>query len=144
MEYFCLRQETARKAAPHNGSGVKVLIVEDEGIIALDISKILAKLGHSVLGVVYSGEESVREAGKIRPDVILMDIRLKGKIDGLQAARIIGTRYHIPIIYITAFSDPVTLERAWATKPLAFLQKPFDERELESILSGISPTKSSP
>lgn len=144
MEYFCLHQETARKTAPRNGSGVKVLVVEDEGIIALDISKILAKLGHSVLGVVCSGEESVREAGKIRPDVVLMDIRLKGRIDGLQAAGMIGARYHIPIIYITAFSDPGTLKRAWATKPLAFLQKPFDERELESILSGISRTKSSP
>jgi CheY-like chemotaxis protein len=143
MEYFCLDRETAHKTAPQNGSGVKVLIVEDEGIIALDISLIVAKLGHSVSGVVYSGEESVREAGKIRPDVVLMDIRLKGKIDGLQAARMIGARYHIPIIYITALSDSTTLERAWATKPLAFLQKPFDERELESILSGVSRKKSS-
>jgi len=144
MEYSSLGREKVRKTAPQNGSGVKVLIVEDEGIIALDIGIMVAKLGHSVSGVVYSGEESVREAGKIRPDVVLMDIRLKGKIDGLQAARMIGVRYHIPIVFVTAFSDPVTLGRAWATKPLAFLQKPFDERELESILSGISRTKSSP
>jgi CheY-like chemotaxis protein len=144
MEYFYPHQETVHKTAPLNGSGLKVLIVEDEGIIALDISHLVAKLGHSVSGVVCSGEESVREAGKIHPDVVLMDIRLKGKIDGLKAARMIGARYHIPIIYITAFSDPGTLERALASKPLAFLQKPFDERELESFLSEISRAKSSP
>jgi CheY-like chemotaxis protein len=136
-------QVTAWKEVLRVESGVNVLIVEDESIIALDLSQIVAKCGHSVLGIVGSGEDSIREAGKIRPDVILMDITIKGQIDGLEAARMIGALFQIPIIYTTAFSDSLTIERARATKPLAYIQKPFDERELESVLSGIRRKKSS-
>ncbi len=138
MGSLCLNKSRSPRATPHNGSGVKVLIVEDEVIIASDITKILTKLGHTVLGIVTSGEQSIREAGKVRPDVILMDIRLKGKIDGVRAARTIQARFRIPVVYLTAFSDPETMDRAWTTKPLAFIQKPFEVQELESVLAGLN------
>jgi CheY-like chemotaxis protein len=123
---------------PRNGSGAKVLIVEDEAIIAKDISLVLTKLGHTVLSVVSTGEESVRAADRVRPDVVLMDISLKGKLDGVRAARIIQDRFQIPVVYLTAFSDRETVDRAWSTKPLAFLQKPFEEGDFETVLSGLS------
>ena len=123
---------------PRNGSGAKVLIVEDEAIIAKDISHLLTKLGHTVLSIVSTGEESVHAAGRDRPDVVLMDISLRGKIDGVHAARIIQDRFRIPIVYLTALSDRETVDRAWSTKPLAFLQKPFEEGDVETVLSGLN------
>jgi len=138
MGKLCLDKIRGPRAAPHNGSGIKVLIVEDEIIIASDLGKALEKLGHTVLGIVCSGEESVRAAGRVHPDVVLMDIRLRGRMDGLRAGRTIRSRFGIPIVYLTAFSDPATMDRAWTTKPVAFIQKPFDERELESVLAGLN------
>jgi len=138
MEDYEPDQEMGQETVFRIESGVNILIVEDESIIALDLSQIVAKYGHIVRGIVGSGEDSIREAGKIRPDVVLMDIAIKGQIDGLEAARMIGALYQIPIIYTSAFSDPITIERARATNPLAYLQKPFDERELESVLSRVN------
>jgi CheY-like chemotaxis protein len=138
MGTLCVDKIKGPRAVPRNGSGIKILIVEDEVIIASDLGKALEKLGHTVLGIVCSGEESVREAGRVHPDVVLMDIRLRGRMDGLRAGRTIRSRFGIPIIYLTAFSDPATMGRAWTTKPLAFIQKPFDEHELESVLAGLN------
>lgn len=123
---------------PRNGSGARILIVEDEAIIAKDICHVLTKLGHTVLSIVSSGEESVLAAATRRPDVVLMDIRLKGKMDGVHAAKMIQTRYRIPVVYLTAFSDRETVDQAWSTKPLAFLQKPFEEQDIETVLAGLN------
>lgn len=138
MARVCLMPTENPGILPRNGSGAKVLIVEDEAIIAKDISQVLTKLGHTVLRIVTTGEESVRAARLARPDVVLMDISLKGEIDGVRAAALIQSRFRIPVVYLTAFCDSETVDRAWSTKPLAFLRKPFEEGDLETVLSGLN------
>jgi len=112
----------------------KILIVDDEVVVAEDIRRQLHSLGYTVVGVVSSGNDAVYVAGEHRPDVILMDVKLKGPIDGIDAARMIHTQYGIPVIYLTAFSDEDTLERARRTLPLAYLIKPFVSSDLRAAL----------
>ena len=107
-----------------------VLVVEDESIVALDLSRRLAEMGHSVAAVVSSGEEAVSRAADLAPDVILMDVKLRGDIDGIEAARRIGETSSVPIVYLTSFAEESTLERAKATDPYAYLVKPFGDHEL--------------
>ena len=95
----------------------KILIVDDEVVVAEDIRRLLRSLGYTVVGVVSSGSDAVHQAGAHRPDLILMDVKLKGPIDGIDAARTIHAQYGIPVIYLTAFSDEDTLERARWTLP---------------------------
>lgn len=108
----------------------KILIVDDEVGVAEAIKRQLRALGYLVVGVVSTGNDAVQSAGDHRPDLILMDIKLKGSMDGIEAARTIRSRYAIPVIYLTAFSDEETLERARATLPLAYLIKPFVSSDL--------------
>jgi len=115
-------------------SSPRVLIVEDETIVALDLQCTLEQLGCSVIQIVSSGEESIEAARKYSPDVILMDIKLKGKIDGIKAAEIIYQRWKIPIIYISAYSDLQSLQRMNKIKNYGYLNKPFAEYELKSFL----------
>ncbi|ULA66176.1 MAG: Putative Response regulator [Nitrospira sp.] len=112
----------------------KILIVDDEVVVAEDIRRQLRSLGYVVVGVVASGSEAVHQAGEHRPDLILMDIKLKGPLDGIDTARTIQSRYGIPVIYLTAFSDEDTLERARHTLPLAYLIKPFVSSDLRAAL----------
>jgi PAS domain S-box-containing protein len=112
----------------------KILIVDDEVVVAEDIRRQLRALGYLVVGVVASGDEAVRLAGEHQPDLILMDIKLKGPMDGIDAARTIQSRYGTPVIYLTAFSDEETLERARETLPLAYLIKPFVSSDLRAAL----------
>ncbi len=112
----------------------KILIVDDEVVVAEDIRRQLRSLGYSVVGMVASGAEAVHLAGEYRPDLILMDIKLKGQIDGIDAARAIQSQHGIPVIYLTAFSDEETLERARHTLPLAYLIKPFVSSDLRAAL----------
>ncbi|ULA60373.1 MAG: Putative Response regulator [Nitrospira sp.] len=112
----------------------KILIVDDEVVVAEDIRRQLRSLGYIVVGVVASGSEAVDLAGEHRPDLILMDIKLKGPLDGIDAARTIQARYGTPVIYLTAFSDEDTLERARHTLPLAYLIKPFVSSDLRAAL----------
>lgn len=112
----------------------KILIVDDEAVVAEDIRRQLRALGYVVVGVVDSGSEAVELAGEHRPDLILMDIKLKGPLDGIEAARTIQSHYGIPVIYVTAFSDEDTLERARYTLPLAYLIKPFVSSDLRAAL----------
>ncbi len=90
---------------------VRIQIVEDESIVAFDIQHRLAFLGYQTAGVASSGEEAIRLAGEVRPDLVLMDIRLKGPMDGVQAAEAIRTVHDVPIIFLTAYADDETLER---------------------------------
>lgn len=108
----------------------QILIVENEGIVALDLQSRLRRLGYLVPGFVATGEEAVAQAAKILPDLILMDIKLKGEMDGIEAAHRINENFDIPIIYLTAFADEATLQRAEAAEPYGYLLKPFEEREL--------------
>ncbi|WP_448572020.1 hybrid sensor histidine kinase/response regulator [Trichothermofontia sp.] len=108
----------------------KVLIVEDEFITAHDISRQLKKLGYVVSGTVDSGELAIAKAAELRPDVVLMDIVLQGKISGIAAAHQIWHTYQIPIVYLTAFADPDTVQQAHDTQPFGYLLKPFRPEDL--------------
>ncbi|HOJ95787.1 MAG TPA: response regulator [Methanospirillum sp.] len=108
----------------------QVLIVEDEAIVAESIASKLRRYGYEVIDTLPTGEEAVEMAGKSRPDVILMDIHLTGKMDGIQAADRISGQYHIPVIFLTAYADEQTIARAKEAGPFGYLVKPFRERDL--------------
>lgn len=112
----------------------KIIIVEDESIIALDVENMLKSLGYSVPAVLNKGEEAVKKSEEIRPDLVLMDINLKGETDGIKAAEIIHNELHIPVIYLTAYSDDETLERARNTSPYGYIPKPIDSLELHTLI----------
>jgi CheY-like chemotaxis protein len=120
--------------APLSGNGWKILVVEDEAIIALDIQSILSKIGFGQSEVVHSGEESIQKVAAGRPHLVLMDIKLKGKLDGIQAAHEIFYQYNVPVVYITAFGDEGTLKRANGTARYGFITKPFEETVLQSTI----------
>lgn len=115
-------------------STTKILVVEDEVIVAKDLQNRLRKLGYCVPAIAASGEEAILKAAEAIPDLVLMDIRLRGEMDGVEAAREIHSRYDIPIVYLTANSDTLTFERVKSTKPQGYLIKPFKERELYSTI----------
>lgn len=108
----------------------KILIVEDEGIEALDIRYRLANLGYPVPDIAYSGEEAIQKIEEIRPELVLMDIMLHGGIDGITTSERIHARFDIPVVFLTAYADEDTLRRAKITEPFGYLVKPFKEREL--------------
>ncbi|MBI5591518.1 MAG: response regulator [Deltaproteobacteria bacterium] len=111
-------------------SCAKILIIEDEAIEAMDIQQRLVSFGYPLPDVAYSGEEGVKKVEKTQPDLVLMDIMMPGKIDGIDAAEQIRSRFDIPIIFLTAHTDENTLRRAKITKPYGYIVKPFMEREL--------------
>jgi len=113
---------------------IKILVVEDEGIVAKDLQKCLKKIGYTVPTTASSGEEAIKKAAEICPDLVLMDIRLKGDIDGVEAARQIHEILKIPVIYLSAYTDEKTLERAKQTEPFGYIIKPFKERELYTTI----------
>jgi two-component system, response regulator PdtaR len=122
-------------------SGAKILVVEDERITAEDIKAGLEFDGYQVPVICSSGEDAVQKAGKIQPDLVLMDIRLEGEMDGIEAACEIRRLYDIPVIYLTAYSDEKTVERAKKTEPSGFLvkgqgiiNKPFEDTELRAAI----------
>jgi signal transduction histidine kinase len=108
----------------------KILIVEDEIIIAEDIAAYLEKVGYRIVNIVASGREAIAAAHTQRPDLVLMDIMLRGKMDGVEAAQKIHQELKVPVVYLTANADETTLERAKATNPFGYVLKPFQEKEL--------------
>lgn len=113
-------------------SRARLVIVEDEIIVALDLKTRLQLLGYEVVGVFNAGEDGLNGVEELKPDLILMDIGLGGRIDGIQAAETIRERFQIPVIYVTASTDEKTLERAKVTEPFGYLLKPFEDQELHS------------
>jgi PAS domain S-box-containing protein len=111
-----------------------ILIVEDEGVIALDIRATLGRLGYRVPAVVATGSDAIAQVESRRPRLVLMDIHLRGEMDGVEAAQVIRERFGVPVIYLTAFADPTTLQRARITEPFGYLLKPFEERELHVVI----------
>jgi CheY-like chemotaxis protein len=109
----------------------KIMIVEDEWITAEDIRMSLESLGFTVTSVSSSGEEAIQNAEKDMPDLVLMDIVLKGEMDGIEAAGQIRSCYNIPIIYLTAYADEKILERASITEPFGYIVKPFVNEDLK-------------
>lgn len=108
----------------------QILVVEDESIVAEDIRRSLQNLGYEVPAVVSSGEKAIKKVEELSPDMVLMDIVLQGKIDGIEAAEQIRSNFNIPLVYLTAYSDEKILERAKITEPYGYIIKPFKEREL--------------
>ncbi|MBT7585235.1 MAG: response regulator [Gemmatimonadetes bacterium] len=115
-------------------SKTRIMVVEDEPIIAMNIISKLEKMGYEVPLHVATGEDAIAKAGGAAPDLVLMDIQLAGDMDGVEAAGHIRDNLRIPVIFLSAFSDNATLERAKATEPFAYLLKPFKDRELQTSI----------
>jgi two-component system cell cycle sensor histidine kinase/response regulator CckA len=111
-----------------------ILVVEDEKLVAEDIRDCLQRLGYAVVGTAGYGTEALRKAVETEPDLVLMDIKLKGSVDGIQAAEQLYRRLNIPVVYLTAYADLEILERAKKTSPSGYVVKPFDERSLRSAI----------
>lgn len=109
---------------------IRILIVEDEYILAMNLQESIEALGYSVLDITDSGEASIKKAAALRPNLVLMDIRLRGKMDGIQAAEVIWNQLQIPVIYVTGHSDQTTVERATLSFPFGYILKPIREKEL--------------
>jgi CheY-like chemotaxis protein len=116
------------------GEQAKILIVEDEGIVALDLKNRSRRLGYTVVAVVASGEEAILKTAETQPDLILLDIRLRGEMDGIQTAQAIRDRCDVPVIYLTAMADKDTLQRAEASQPSGLIMKPFADDELRTTI----------
>lgn len=111
-------------------ASVKILVVEDEVIVAKDIADTLKSQGYDVPAIALSGEQAIEKTEQIQPDLVLMDIVLKGDVDGIEAAEQIRRRFDIPVLYLTAYTDEQTVKRAKITEPFGYITKPFDKREL--------------
>ena len=109
-----------------------ILIVEDEAIVAADLCGKIRQLGYTVSGTTDRGEEAIDYAREQRPDLVLMDIRLAGTMDGVEAAEIIHREFNLPVIFLTAHSDSATLDRAKLSDPFGYILKPFDDLALET------------
>jgi two-component system, LytTR family, response regulator LytT len=113
---------------------LKILVVEDESIVAKDIQNGLLKLGYLVPAVVATAEKALEEIDQSRPDLVLMDIMLKGDMTGIEAANIINQRYEIPVVFLSAYADDNTLASAKVAEPYGYIIKPFKEKELQTTI----------
>jgi two-component system, cell cycle response regulator len=113
---------------------MRILLVEDEGIVAQDLQESLQRLGYRVAGVASEGVQAVSMARQLYPDLIVMDVGLRGDVDGIQAAQMIQESCHIPVIFLTGHRDTATLQRAVTTGPLGYIVKPFQEVELRCAI----------
>ena len=112
----------------------RLLVVEDEAIVARDIQAQLLELGYDPVGHATRGDQAIAMAESLRPDLVLMDIQLAGDMDGVAAAQIIRTRFSLPVVFLTAFAADDVLERAKLAEPFGYILKPFSERELRTVL----------
>ena len=113
---------------------IQILIVEDEQIVAVAIEGHLQRLGYQVVGKAVCGEEACRKAAQLEPDLVLMDVRIEGPMDGIEAARRIRESRDVPIVFLTAYSDVETVERAKAVEPYGYIVKPFHPRDLHTTI----------
>ncbi len=109
---------------------IGILVVEDERIVAMALEKALRRMRYSVVGITDSGEDAIRKARQMQPDLVLMDIRLRGPMNGIAAAAQIQSQLDVPIVYLTAYADDETLQQAKVTEPYGYVLKPFEERDL--------------
>lgn len=113
---------------------IRVLVVEDESIVSKDIQRSLERLGYEIAGAVSTGEKAIEVAEKERPDIILMDIMLKGEMSGIEAADTIKSKHHVPVVFLTAYADQTTLNNAKITEPHGYILKPFKEVDLNTTI----------
>jgi len=116
----------------NTANGLKILVVEDEGIISKDIERALTQMKYDVCARAASGPDAIAKAREFRPDLVLMDIVLKGAMDGIEAADIIRHELDIPVVYLTAYTDQEKIDRARESEAFAYIVKPFEDRELHS------------
>jgi CheY-like chemotaxis protein len=115
----------------------RILIVEDERLIAVDLQRRLTRLGYAVVALAASGTEAIQKALALRPDVVLMDIRLQGDMDGVEAAQQIHASAAIPVVFMTAYVDEDTQQRVRATSSWGCLYKPFTSHQVQSALENV-------
>jgi len=113
---------------------ISVYIVEDESIVAKDIQRCLIKLGYNVLGISNNGQDAVKKIVDLEPNIILMDIMIKGSMTGIEVADLIKKNYNIPVIFLTAYADEDTLMKAKSAEPYGYVLKPFKEIDLHSTI----------
>lgn len=118
-------------------TAARVLIVEDERLIARAFGRLVTRLGHQVVGLAASGEEAIAQAAALRPDVVLMDVGLRGAMDGVEAARHIRARAPVPVVYVSAATDAPTVARARQSAPAGYLEKPVSDRALRATLARV-------
>ena len=112
----------------------KIMIVEDEAVIALRLEQRLTEMGYEVIGTFHSGEAAVENARDFQPDIVLMDIMMPGDLDGIDAAKILREELDIPVIFLTAYSEDKIIERAKLAEPYGYLVKPIRDRELKATI----------
>jgi CheY-like chemotaxis protein len=115
----------------------RIIVVEDEGIVAMDISKCLTALGYDVVFVSDSGEKTLKELENLQADLILMDVELKGNLNGLETTKIIKEKFSIPVVFLTAFEDDATLQRISSLSSDGFLVKPFEDEQLRRTVESV-------
>ena len=113
---------------------IQILIVEDERLVGFDLRRRLGRMGYTVVGIITSGEEAIEHAHRLRPDLVLMDVRLRGCMDGIEAAQHIWVQCQIPVVFMSGYTTVETLERVWRTVPSGYLSKPFFEDQLRTAL----------
>jgi len=118
-----------------NKATARILIVEDDGIIAYSLRRLVQKLGYEVVGPVPSGKQAIQKAGETNPDLVLMDINLAGKLNGIEAAAQIQARSDIPVVYLSGYTEDILFQAGEIGEPYAYLGKPVYERELGDILN---------
>lgn len=115
-------------------TSIRILVVEDESILALDIEDILNHLGYEVIGLAIDAEEAIAAIAQSPPDLVLMDVRLQGAMDGIEATRQIWTRFRLPVVFLTASTDEATLQRIKTVHAFGYIVKPFAIRKLETMI----------
>jgi signal transduction histidine kinase len=130
-----IQQTLVNPSSTTQGIKPRVLVVEDELVVARDIAQQLNDLGYTPVGTTHLGEHAITLAAELQPDLVLMDIQLAGAMDGIQAAHEIRTQLAVPVIFLTAFSADDVLARAKLTEPFGYILKPFSERELSTVLA---------
>ncbi len=118
-------------------SKANIMVVEDEGVVSIDIQNMLKKAGYSIAAIAFQGDEAVKKVEQSAPDLVLMDIGLKGEIDGIEAAKRIRALFQIPVVFLTGFADEITMAKAQEVNPSGFILKPISEEELKKTLENI-------
>ncbi|MCK5198557.1 MAG: response regulator, partial [Spirochaetales bacterium] len=113
---------------------ISIFIVEDEAIVALDLKNNLERIGYSVVGIVPTGEEALEKINDLNPDLIIMDIKLQGSLDGIDTAVILNEKYNVPFIFLSAYSDEGIIERAKHVQPFGYIIKPFGSNNLRTAI----------
>lgn len=111
---------------------INILVVEDESIVSKDIQHSLQRFGYGISGACSNGEKAIELVQELQPDVVLMDINLKGNLTGIETAEIIKKEFDVPVVFLTAYSDDLTLTKAMIAEPFGYIIKPFKDMELHT------------